>query len=785
MLKSRAFLVFLILIFLSAWAQGPLDSDRLFSPSVSQSFYEVAYELARSEDGSGRQAEQAIIFLTATANLDSGANYILPDMIKLACRHSNRDNSELVYRLLASYVDEFADLEVEREAVRYLLDRLSSREEREKLLKEMLENLGGRNKVFDSELATLLGLLMAEKADWQAAQYHFMHAFNSNKYNKLAFAKLAELVPEQIGPAMYLEHLRLALGENPLDMEAALGFAQYAERLQLYQTAADAYRYCVDLFRFLHPSQDLPASLYLPWAISTYNTKRNPHECLQIAAELRQSDRFDLLLEAIAGKAAAKIGDAELASRILRSAEGKALADTEKRLTEQLAWFYCFALPDADKALNWANKAHSTEPSSTTTAILAYALVMNGQIDSAKSLIDDYDINQIATLAMAQIQLADGQQSSAIETLKSAIAADPGSLEAERAKEILAQHGREYLPPIDPAIILTALRNSLRQAVVPTFVGPEKIISVRLNVRGTEFPYGSSFDASIAVTNNSSQPIVVSNDSLFSGNIRVDADISGDINKKIPNLISARIRTALLIAPGRSILIPLRLVTAELRQILLNHPQAFLDIEFTVYIDPVITADGKLTNRLRYIKPVKMVVNRPGIELTGRFLQNRLNSLSMGRQGQKVKTAELFVGLLMEQHAMADRKPPYKFMYADWMPALLESALLHNLTNDDWVVKTQTMTAMLTLPLNYELISSVAENLNDTHWPVRMMAISLLARYRDGDYDKVLDWTAKYDTSKLVRDMAVALGAANPEVQEQANRLSTGDSKKQSPSSKD
>lgn len=781
-----------------AYAQGFPDSEQLFSPSVGQRFYEVAYEVANSEDASGRQAEQAIIFLIATTQLDSRANYVLPDMIKFACRYSERDYSGLVRNLLKSYVDNKADLEVTREAIRYLLERLNSREEREQLLREILGSLGGKNGALDSELATLLGLLMAEKADNQSAASFFMQAYSKNKYNQLAFEKLNEVVPEQIEPVMHLEHLRLALGENPLDMEAALGFAQYAEKLQLYQSAADTYEYCVDLFGYLYPSEALPAYIYLPWALSSYNTLRNPHRCLQIAEHIRQSGRFDLLAEAIAGRAAAKIGDGDQASRIFRAAEEKALEfvvgnpefignnELQTMNYEQLAWFYCFAVPDADNALNWANKAYSTDPNSATTAaILAYSLVMNGQTDWARPLVDNYEHTQISDMALARIQLAEGEQSSALKTLKSVIASDPGSLEAEQARDILAEQGSEYIPPSDPDIILTTLRSSFSGAVVPRFVEPEKAISVQLNVRGSKFSYGSNFGGSIAITNNSSEPFVISDNSLFKGNIRVDADISGDLKKAIPNLVSVKIQPSLPVEPGRSILVPLRLVTGELRQILLAHPQASLDIEFTAYLDPVITSDGKIVNRLGSIKPANVAVKRPGVELVGKFLRNRFDSLSKGQQGQKIKTAQLFTGLLLEQHAMANREPLYKFMCPDWMPDLLKSALIHNLACDDWVARVHTMSGMLSLPMDYELMNGVAENLNDTaHWPARLMAIYLLARNRDSNFGKVLDWTAKYDSNKLVRDMAIALGGAVPQVREPTSQPTPNNLKKEAPDSK-
>lgn len=787
--KSWSFLVFsrqgkglavalAVLFFcsLSAWAQGPSGwdpalrepSEKLFSPSVGQKFYEIAYELANSEDIRGPEAEQAIIFLTATMNLDSRANYIHPVLIKLAGQHTGQDYSEMVYNSLTNYLDVSADFEPAREAVQYLLERLDSREQREQLLEDLLSNLGRKNACLDSELATLLGLLVAEKADTEAAQFYFMRAFNSNKYNKLAFAKLTELVPEQIEPAIYLEHLRLALGENPIDLEAALAFAQYAEQLQLYQIAADTYEYCVELFGYLYPSQQLPPYIYLPWMVSSYNTQRNQHKCLQIASQLRESGRFDLFAEAIAGKAAVKIGDTERANQIFQAAEEK--IDNQLPITDyqSIAWFYCFASPDVNKALDWANKAYSTEPNSAAAAaLLAYSLVMNKQIEWAKSLIDSYEHNQIADLTLAQIQLAEGQRDLAIKTLKSAIAGDPGSLEAERAKEILAQHGGEYVPPVDPGVTLAALISSFGQALVPAFIKPEKIVSLQLNVRGTEFSYGSTFGGTAVITNNSSEPLVVSDDGLLTGHLRVDAALSGDFNKELPNLVSTRIRPASPVESGNSIFIPLHLLTAELKQLLLTHPQASVDIEFTLYLDPVTDDQGRITNRLRDLEPAKVAVERPGIELTGRYLRNRLSSLTEGRQGQKIRAAQLFTGLLAEQNAMANREPLYKFMYADWMPALLKSALVHNLTSDDWVVKAHTMAYMTSLPLDFELINALSENLNDTHWPTRLMAIYLLAKNQNGKFTKVLDWTAKYDSNKLVRDMAIALGGAVPEPEPQ------------------
>ncbi|MHC4193266.1 MAG: tetratricopeptide repeat protein [Planctomycetota bacterium] len=757
----------------------------LFSPTVAQRFYEIAYDIANSQDVDGPQVEQAIIFLAATVNLDTRAEYVMPEMINLAARDPETEHSKLVGYLLRNYVNESADLEVIRKAISYLLEQLNSREEREEALAEMLRTLGGRNTMLASELATLLGLLLSEKADLETAQPYLIQAYYNNRYNKLAFAKLVELIPDQIGPPLYLEHLRLALRENPLDVETALAFARYAEGLQLYEVAADTYEYCANLYGFLYPSQPLPGYIYLPWAVSSYNTQRGLSKCLQIASDLKQTGHFDLFLEALAGRATAKLGDRRQAMQILRVAEKMALGllkgdyapenyQSQTVGYEELAWFYCFASPDANKALETANKAYSIEPNSAdAAALLAYSLVMNGQTEWAKPLIDNYEQSQIGDLTLARIQLANRQQDLAIETLKAAVARDPGSLPAERARDLLAEHGSEYIPPADPNIILTALRNEFGVAVAPVFVNPEKIISVKLNLPGSEFSYGSELDAAVVVTNNAKEPLIISDNGLFKGNIRLDAKLSGDMNRNIPNLVSVKVRPSSPVQPGRSVSIPVRIAAGQLRQILLSHPQASLDIELTVYLDPVAAADGKLSNALTWIEPARVIVKRPGLALNSRYLQNRLNALSKGQQGQKTRTAQLITGLLREQQAMAGREPPYDFRFADWMPALLKTGLTQAIKDDDWVVKVHAMAGMVSLSLDYKLVNAVAENLYDTHWPVRLMAVSLLARSQGDSFREVLDWTAKSDSNAYVRQMAVALGGTKPRPQEQIQPEST------------
>jgi tetratricopeptide (TPR) repeat protein len=760
--------------------------QQLYSPSISREFYEMAYELANAKDAAGPEVEQAMAFLTAAMRLDESARDVQRLLIELACRKTGWDYSNLVYSLLVDYVDENTDLDVAKSAVDYLLYRMNSREQREKFLEQMLGTLGSENEILGSELAVKLGMLKAEKGDSEAAEYYLMQAYKSNRYNWQAFAKLAEIKPELISPVLHLERLRLAIRENPSEIEVAISFAEETERLQLYDISSQAYKYCADLFDYLYPSESLPARIYLPWAISSYNSVQSLSQCQEIAKRVRQEGGFDLRLESIAAKAAIKMGDTELASLIFRAIEDKTQrllklqgpninatgsagrdgGSSQQDYNTQLAWFYSFVLPDPTKALSWANKAFAVEPNSPVTAsILAYALTMNNQIEWAKPLVGNFEKTQIAGLTQAIIQLSQGQNDRAVETLSSAIAKDPGSFAAERAKEILTQQGKEYVPPAETKTVLPTLEKVFGPALVPEFTAPEKLISVQLQIRGSVFAYGSEFNAVAAVTNLSSEPIVISDYSMFKGYLRVDAVISGDLSKNIPNLVSTRIQGVFLIEPGRTILVPLRLITGELRNTLFTYPQASIGIEFTLYFDPVIKNDGTVVNRISHIEPSRVSIKRPGIELTAKYLRDEFNSIPTAPADRKIKIAQLFTGLLKEQYAMSNREPLYRFMYADWMTPLFRSSLTHksglllNPGEDEWTVKVCTMADMISLPMDHELISTVAEDMNHPKWPVRLMAIYLLNTIPDNQFEPVLTWTAQNDPSKAVRDMALVLAS--------------------------
>ena len=796
MARDRFVLIFSVMLLCALAprpAQGLGPALEVFSPVTAQTFHKIAGDIGPADQLSGDHAKQALILLYAATQLDDRPEYVYPDLLTVASQFTDRQYNQLVYFIFDRYVTENSDLEISHKAIRFLLGNQDSRQGRESLLTMLLKRAGAKNTAIASELSMHLALLSAEVANVEGSLQYLLMAYQANPYNKLAFAKLTELVAqtgESIIPSDHARHMRLAKGVNPLDFEAAFAFSAYVEQFELYDIAASGYEYCAELFAFIYPDKKLPESIYLPWALASYNAPRGQGKCIEIARKVRQSGRFDLVLEGIAGRAAQKLGDISRGDELIvagLTAEemlgDKAVAP--QVTAEELGWFYCFALPDPEKALAWTNRAYSADPESASTkALFACALGLSGQGGIAEEFALPFRTSdQIAALTIGRAKIKDANKQVAFEALKSAIAMDPGSLSAEQARVLLAENGSEYVSTNLGEVVEQALLKNFGERIVPRFQSPDKLFSVKLSLSGSEFFYDSEFGAKLVITNTSDEPLVVSEDGLLRGDIRVDAEIRGDITARVENLLSMRVRPSKPIEPGKHLSIPLKVMTGPLRRYLLGHPQATVEIEFTAYLDPVSDADGTVRNGLKGVLPVRTIVQRRGVVLTQKYLIQRLDALARGQEGQKVRTAQLFTGLLMEQYMMsASAKPLYRYMEVDRL--LLVDAIRRGLVDENWRVRVQTMSAIRLLagPLDFSLTTAISESLNDKNWAVRLMSLYLLSELQGDDFKRVLDWTAKYDTDTLVRGMAIALGGDEPEVPEAApeveaavSRQPTGD----------
>ena len=773
-------------VILCASISHALETESLFSDNTAALFIKHASQVHQEDPLDIMRTEQAMIFLAAASSLDIAPGEIPEQMLRIGANSSSDgpDYSSQLAWALDRYLDERSDLEAASDTVRYMLDRLNSRIDREVFLEKLFRRYSSVNAPFASELVTELGLLAVEKADGQSAINYLSAAIQLNPYNQLAFSKFWELSAPRGGERDQrkpIVQVRRALEMNPYDLDSAVQYADMLRQLQMYDIASNAYEYVSQVHQFLSPGQSLPDDIVRGWLFSCYHGDRLQTKCLGLTETYRDRERFNIVLEAIAGKALIKLGRFDNAKRLLESAAQKAeqlasvKSPSEPVYPEYLAWFYSFVLEQPEKSLAWSNQAFIEDPNGQgVKAIFSYSLALNGQTDLAQQYAEPLkETDQIAALTMAMVQLSEDDKQAGLDALRAVVEMAPDSFIAEKAIRLLEEQESDYIPSDSLGTLRERLENEYGSRLVPDFMPPADRCSVKLLFNGSDFLYGADFQGRLVIENTSDETLVISDEGMLQGHLRVDAILEGSLNVEIPDLLSMRFRPSQPILPGKYLSIPLDLNRGRLRRVLMTYPQADVQVHFKAYLDPTISESGKPKSRMKSIEPIHTQIRRRGIVLSRDFLLQRLDVLSKGQPGQKYRAASLFTGLLAEQIAVdlsgAD------FEYARVERVLLTDSVRKMLVDKDWKNRVHTLSCLMSLSVPIDGIAGeVSGNLNHDKWPVRLMAMNLLAKAQPETFKKVLDWAVEHDSHDLNRRMAIALGGTQiePETNETAPEVS-------------
>lgn len=750
-------------------------ADSLYSPAAAAVLSEVGMDAYALDPYSSQTVEVTMTFLAASLILDEQIGTSWENLLKVSASGMTNPNDYTikVRDALRQYVNERANLAVVNQAVAYLLARQNTRLDREVLLGKLINIYKDRNSAFASELYTQMGLLEIERADFSAAFAHLNVAYGLDPYNAMAFSKLVE-INVMTGTSIPIVHfvlqLRRALEVNPLDLRIAKAYADILRQVQLHETAQKAYQYCADLYTYLYPGRPLPMEILQPWSLCAFQTERTLNQCLVLADQAAAEGRPDLSLQSIAGLAAIQMGQTEQGRRRLEAAaqrvaeQIKQTGGSSEVLPEQLCWFYNFVLPEPEQALAWGHEAIAARPQSVEArALFAYALAKSGQMDLAREYTQDApETDAVVLFTKAVILLGEQKTSEALPELKKIVALGPETVIGWRAAQVLKENGSDYLSPIASSEILNYLKTEFGGELIGTLMPMSEMIKAKLSMSGSDYMYGSDLQASAIIENTGTRNLIISETSLFRGVIRIDAQVRGDIRKSFPALIEAEIRPGRMIRPGQHVALPVNLMQGPLRTLLRTHPQASLEIDLTLQLDPPQEGEGGIEFDGLRLAPVRQTIRRRGVELTRDFLMQRLDGVARGKEGQKYRSAELFTGLLAEQYAARQQKVEYRYVRAE--PELLLDAVRRLLADQDWLIRLQTLATFtdVALPMEHSLISTLSENLSHDRWPVRMMALYVLSQKESNNFESVLNWTARYDPYPLNRQMAVALGGTPP-----------------------
>lgn len=772
---NRLFTVGLWILFAAAsgfCASGQTyEDDNLFSQTTSELLVRQAIEIFNEAPMDPDHIERAMAFLLAARSLDEQSDWIPEQVLRVGsgnCYGENEHAQQMTWAL-GRYLQNRPDMELATRAVGCMLEQFNTRSERETLLEDLLNKYTAQKPFFASEIATQLALLKIEKGDASSCVSQLFNAYTLNPYNPMASSKLIELSTEEnrIFPlSSQLIDARMRLDINPYDLESAIYYARLLKQTQLYAPAANAYEYAGAVFEYYYPGRTLDSGLLFEWLSSCYLAERMESKCLEVTNRYRDASHFDLQLEAFAGKAMISMGQIGEGKRVLEAAgkQGQSLLSMEDLSNpvhpEDLAWFYSFVLEQPDKGLAWSNLAFEEAPNrQEVQSIFAYNLAQNEQYELALEYVEPLEDNDaVALLTRAVVELARDGKDKALNHLRRVIEIAPDPFMAEKAVGLLKAEGSEYISLVPTETLHTELNNQFPNSAVPEYIEPDKRVSAKLLFGGSEFFYDSDFDSRFVIGNSGKEPLVIDDTGFFTGALHVSAVIEGDLNVELPDLLTTRFRPERPLNAGQQLSVPLDLKTGKLRKLLLTYPQAEVEIRFTVYLDPVALPDGTLENRIRGTEPIVAHIRRKKTTLSREFLLQRLDVLSKGQQGQKLQAAAMFVGLLAEQKAIASGQASYRYVHVE--PSLIVDAVRKSLVDPDWKVRAKTLTSLISVSasLDSSIMSEVADNLNHEKWPVRMLAMYLVAQAQPEPFQKVLDWTAEHDANEINRRMAVALG---------------------------
>ncbi len=765
-------------VFIAAWiglVTGPvlaapqLQQQTLFSPLTAELFGRLGNDIQSS---SSNQADIRMIFLQAGIILDEQSAAVYEQFLRGVGRSGGRsDYSDTILRAMKRYMDANADLDVAALALNGVIEQADTRQERENLLGRSLGPLASSNPVFASDIAAQLGLYAAEKTDYAGAAGQFDYALRLNPYNLLAMSKWMELTEPATVNAAVTEKLiwdRLVLTVNPSNLQAVMGFAQTAYHAGLYEWAADAFAYAAELYEYLEPGRGGHEDIALGWIESCYLSSTRQTQCAGIAQKMRDRGVVNPIIETVAALAAEKTGTPEQKKQILALAaeklEQQGSGQQEGIYALNTGWFYCFGTEDPEKALAWCNRVYTQQPNLPgAKSLMAYAFLLNQQADMALDYAEPLAQNDpIAALALAGAYSQKDQKEKAVELLRGLLA-KPVSLPIMlKARAALKEAGSDYISELSPGIIETGLKDKFGKQIIPAFIMPNKLFKAKLNFGGEEFFFGSPLDARLTLENTGTMPLIIGKNGMLTGRYRVDVDIRGDIRKKIPAQLEGTFRPSRAILPGESVTVRLDVNTGELSRLLFTCPQASVDIDFTLYLDPVVTGDGSLGNGVAGTGLIQTVIRRKKAEMTREFLLQRLDAVAKGQEGQRIRAAELFAGLYAEQAAAKLGNIPYKYTAIE--PSLLADSVRRAIMDENWKVRVHIMSCLgrYSVGLDYGMTASISENLNHDAWPVRMVALWLLAGQQKDSFQPVLDWKAQHDPFWLNQRLAVILGGKPP-----------------------
>ncbi len=355
-----------------------------------------------------------------------------------------------------------------------------------------------------------------------------------------------------------------------------------------------------------------------------------------------------------------------------------------------------------DAAILDAIEKLAGERSSLPARLNGWQAFRQGDLKTAREKLEAIaDIDPLAKLGVLLIRKQEGQDVAADATallrenpsgvvgatiadafVDDGVRLSPGAEEAAQVSEALSQFPERLLDLIDPS----KARSFYTLAARPAKVG---------------HAYGEPLEAIITIRNVGSDPITVGPGGVLSSNIRIDSQVRGIIQERVPSAATDRWAGRTVLNPSERLEQTIRVDGPRLNAILAGNPHLSLTVfgeavtNPTTALVPNPNEEGQLTEAYAVSAagqavPFTRVMDRRGMPLDisdvslREGLQQRLTQLRDGTPLQQVRSADATVAQLrwlgghlqslQQQNAAADRMQAWQQLGGEMNESLQRAA---------------------------------------------------------------------------------------------------------------
>ncbi|MCG8338703.1 MAG: hypothetical protein MJE63_29700, partial [Proteobacteria bacterium] len=492
----------------------------------------------------------------------------------------------------------------------------------------------------------------------------------------------------------------MSLTNNPNNLSDSIALADILYALNKFEKASLLYSHSIKLLTDsaeANKGEELLKGLQFKNAISLFNAGKY-QECFNLTVAINSKAQNDLPTFAFSVLALKKLDKLEQAQKIIEKVDslsqgllsGIEDSDLLGQANANLAWFYCFAADQPEKAYNYSIKI-SKDERGNLPSLRGYIQLLKGDIEQARVTISKCDPGDpLAIFTSAILAINDSQTEKGAELLSLAVNSAPGAVYSfidEKLKQI--DYSSDNINLTDTVDLML---EDVSSEMLDMAHEPAKYVSFGINPSQKYYKFYDVMLADLSVINQSKEDRIVGQGTFIDPYVYVYAEIVPSLKGKVkPKVVPISLRYLAqepVIRPGFSNSFVETLNNDKLDAILKKYPQMAYKIKFQCVPFPYID-NGNVRSMIPQLKPESVVVERKAFIPSPQKLTSYFKMLRSGQPDERIKAVMLFSSILKENKLAAQGKLFYKSVKLDYDKTI--KTIASNLSHEDHLIRAWTV----------------------------------------------------------------------------------------------